>query len=102
MTTRTVEVSVASLAGVPLELMLLAAVYTVGPLLIALAVFYAAHRIASALRHVDGSGHVEPTAPKRSAQDAAYEAVRDWYAEDGGPTARACYTLLSAHTGRNN
>ena len=50
MASRTVEVSVASLSGIPLEVMVLAAVYTVGPLLVALAVFYAARRVSRALR----------------------------------------------------
>ena len=113
MASRTVEVSVASLSGIPLEVMVLAAVYTVGPLLVALAVFYAARRVSRALRLLHLDWRVEPSittvpmpmatppsASKANEQDVAYEAVRDWYAVNGGPTAHACYMLLSAHTGR--
>jgi hypothetical protein len=111
MASRTVEVSVASLAGVPLEVMVLAAVYTVGPLLIALAVFYAARRVSKALRLLHLDWRVEPAittvptmpmAPKPGTQDAAYEAVRDWYAVEGGAVAQTCYMLLSTHTKRHD
>ena len=108
MTTRTVELSLSSLGDLPWEMMLLAGIYTVAPLLTALAILFGAQRIAAALLQPEEVPHnwkaTEPKmAPaKKSTQDAAYEAVRDWYAEVGTPTAQACYTMLSSITGRNN
>jgi len=108
-TTRNVAIS---LADLPVEVIVLAAVYTVAPLVIALAVIAAARRVAAAVRRLEPwtdttpPSQIEPQfappAKKAAKQDAAYEAVRDWYAEAGSPSAQACYLIMSSVTGRHD
>jgi hypothetical protein len=104
MPTRAVEISFAPLTSLPWEVLVLAIVYTMAPLLVALAVVAGAKRVAAALHRLDTWSPIEPVvrATSKSPQDAAYEAVRDWYAVDGSPAANACYMLLSNHTKRHD
>lgn len=102
MAARLVEVVVPALASLPGDVVALAALLVLAPLLgalvVALAVLAVGRRVARAL---PPPAVIEPTLSTKDPVETAYEAVRDWYGASGDPAAEMMYMLLEKRTKRH-